>query len=137
VLVKSARAPLAVLPKPVVLFMSASRQRKVLARGKSQPSLQASCARAVGENASQAKLSAIPVRRRPDRKGDRLIEFLMDRVVMFLMFLALVQAECLWCVLLLLRMYSRKFGERLRRMLGKPRMTRISRMDSLAGVRRG
>src|SRR5439155_26280761 len=31
-------------------------------------------------------------------------------------------------------MYSRKFGARLRGMLGKPR---ISRMDSLAGVRRG
>jgi len=32
------------------------------------------------------------------------------------------------------RMYSRKFGLRLRGKLGKPRMTRMSRMDFLAGV---
>src|SRR5215813_4571009 len=70
---------MAVLKAPVVRAKSASSPRTVFSVPM-QPSWQR--ARACGESASKLKLSAIPVRRTPLRKGDRLIKFLSDRVVM-------------------------------------------------------
>ena len=81
VLKYSALKPMAVLEMPV-LFRSASSPRTVLLLVK-QPSWQT--ARAVVESAKQARASGM--RRRASRKGDRAIDFLKRRVVIFLVFI--------------------------------------------------
>src|SRR5262249_7313697 len=74
VLLTSARSPIAVLSEPV-LFTSASSPRTVLLFVK-QPCWQT--ARACGASANHATMKA--VRKKPFRRGDRLIEFLMREV---------------------------------------------------------
>src|SRR5438552_15435272 len=69
---------MAVLNEPV-LFRSASSPRTVLLFVK-QPSWQV--ARACGQSAQQA--SAIAVKNKPYRKGDRLSEFLVSEVLVFI-----------------------------------------------------
>src|SRR5437667_2747380 len=69
---------MAVLNEPV-LFRSASSPRTVLLFVK-QPSWQV--ARTCGQSAQQASASA--VKNKPYRKGDRLVEFLVSEVFVFI-----------------------------------------------------
>src|SRR6266852_2880657 len=78
VLLKSASKPTAVLLRPV-LFKSASSPRTVFWFVK-QPSWQT--ARAAGESAKQASTNGM---RSNARKGERFIEFLNGRVVVFIL----------------------------------------------------
>src|SRR2546430_17354827 len=71
---------MAVLSIPVVLFVSASSPRKLPWLVVSQPSRQT--ARAGGENTSKTLAKA--KRRNPYRKSDGLVEFLVNRVLMFI-----------------------------------------------------
>ena len=79
VLLFRALAPVAVFSLPVALLMSASSPRNVLPVMRSQPSWQT--ARTFGENAKQA--SASGMRNKVRRKGECLIEFRAIGVVVF------------------------------------------------------
>src|SRR5215469_6488269 len=71
---------MAVLSMPMVLFASASSPRKLFRLVVSQPSSQT--ARAGGENASNALAKA--KRTKPYRKSDGLVEFLVNKVLIFI-----------------------------------------------------
>src|SRR5260370_11798 len=80
--VKSTKASLAVLLTPLLRLERALVPSAVLLPG-DPPSGAGVTARAVGESANDARAMAGAMRRKPRCKGDRLIEFLKCRVVIF------------------------------------------------------
>jgi hypothetical protein len=79
-LVKSAVAPIAVLPVPDEFVWNASSPRAVLVLSQ----IWGHCALASRESASHAKAMASALRRKPSREGEQFIGFLNGRVVVFI-----------------------------------------------------